>query len=42
MRTEPNTLTSVVVEVRQRLLVREEDGLVLGDDLSPQILPAGR
>lgn len=46
-RTEParsaqRTLTSVVVQVRQRLLVREEDVLVLGDDLPPQVLPAGR
>lgn len=46
-RTEParsarRTLTSVVVQVRQRLLVRKEDVLVLGDDLPPQVLPAGR
>lgn len=35
------TLTSVVVEVRQGFLVRQYYGLVLRDDLSPQILPAG-
>lgn len=39
---EVGTLTSVVVEVGQRLLVGQQDVLVLGDDLPPQVLPAGR
>ena len=36
------TLTSVVVEVCQCFLVREYYGLVLRDNLSPQVFPAGR
>ena len=39
--SEPG-LTSVLVEVRQRLLIGEEEALILGDDLPPQVLPAGR
>lgn len=35
-------LTSVFAEVRQRLLIGKEEGLILGDDLPPQVLPAGR
>lgn len=32
--------TFVLMEVSQVLLVREDDGLVLSDDLAPEALPA--
>lgn len=34
--------TFVLMQVSQVLLVREDDGLVLSDDLAPEALPAGR
>lgn len=34
--------TFVLMQVGQVLLVREDDGLVLSDDLAPEALPAGR
>lgn len=36
------TPTFVLVEVRQVFLVGEDDGLILGDNLPPEALPARR
>ena len=35
-------LTLVLMEISEGLLICEDDGLVLCDDLPPQVLPAGR
>lgn len=34
--------TFVLMQVGQVLLVREDDGLILSDNLTPEALPAGR
>lgn len=36
------TLTLVFMQITESLLICEDDGLVLCDDLSAQILPTGR